>query len=168
MKEMAMLISRKVLLASSVGLLCLAVIPTSEATATAAESNLDSIRLVGTGYNAGKTGKALVAPEGDKTVVHLMLSGVPSGTSLPIHLYTYVYDGTCSGPKSKARYALTDRVLANSIIRPQAYGAFRGPVQLSLSIPVAFQTMRATQYAISVRTSPADGDWEIFCGDNSS
>lgn len=162
-----MVISRKVLLASSVCLLYCGVTPATVATTNGAESRLDSIRLVGTGYNAGKIGTAILVPEGDKTIVHLTLSGVPSGTSLPIHLYPYVYEGTCSSHKLKARYALTDHVLAQSIIRPRAIGAFRGPVQLSQSIPVAFETIRATQYAISVRTSPADGNREIFCGDNS-
>ena len=161
-----MVMSRKVLLASSVCLLYFGVTPATVATTNGSESNLDSIRLVGTGYNAGKIGKSTLVPEGDKTVVHLMLSGVPNGT-LPIHLYPYLYEGTCSSHKLKARYALTDHVLAQSIIRPQAIGAFRGPVRLSQSIPVAFETIRATQYAISVRTSPADGNWDIFCGDNS-
>jgi hypothetical protein len=163
-----LVISRNVLVASSVWLLYCAVMPAAVATTNAAESSLDSIRLVGMGYNVGKIGKAILVPQGDKTDVHLMLSGVPSGTTLPIHLYPYIYEGTCSNHKLKARYALTDHVLARSIIGPQAIGAFRGPVQLSQSIPVAFETIRATQYAISVRTSPADGNREIFCGDNTN
>jgi hypothetical protein len=166
-RRRALVISRNVLLACSVCLLCCGVVPATAATTNGAESSLDSIRLVGTRYNAGKIGKAILVPEGNKTVVHLTLSGVPNGTSLPIHLYPYIYEGTCRSRKLKPSHALTDNVLAQSIIRPQALGAFRGPVQLSQSIPEPFETIRATQYAISVRTSPADGNREIFCGDNS-
>lgn len=162
-----MVISRKVLVACSAYLLCCGVVAATVSTTNGVESRLDSIRLVGTRYNAGKIGNAILVPEGNRTVVHLMLSGVPNGISLPIHLYSYLYEGTCRSHKLTARYALTNRVLAQSTIRPQALGTFGGPVQLSQSIPAIFETIRATQYAISVRTSPADGNREIFCGDNS-
>lgn len=164
-----MVSSRNVFMAFSFGLVCGGAMlpPTQAATASVSGSEMVQLPLVASGYNAGKIGKAILVPMGDKTVVRLELSGVPDYTTRPIHFYTYIYDGTCGSRSAVARYALTDRVLANSVIRPRAIGALRGPVWLEESIPVDFQTLRASHYAISVLTSPADGGTEIFCGDNS-
>lgn len=161
--------SRNVFLAFSIGLICGGAMPSPIQAATASVSGPEMVQLplVTSGYNAGKIGKAILMPVGDKTVVRLELSGVPDYTTRPIHLYTYLYDGTCGNRGAMARYALTDRALAHSVIRPRAIGALRGPVWLEESIPVDFQTLRASHYAISVRVSPADGGAEIFCGDNS-
>ena len=164
--------SRNVFLTLSIGLISGgAIFSAQPANARVSESNFVSIPLVATKYNAGHVGKATLVPQGDKTAVSVSLSGVPDYTGRPIHFYTYVYDGTCSSRNATPRYTLTDRVLADSLMAQpdirQPIGAFRGPVQLAHIIPVAFQTFLATHYAISVRTSPADGNNEIFCGDNS-
>ena len=166
-----MIRSRTVLLAFSFGLMCCGVmLPALADTASPSKSELVTLRLVATKYNAGNIGKAILVPQDDKTAVTIELSGVPNYTSRPIHLYAYIYDGSCGNRNAKPRYALTDRVLADSLlVRParlEPIGAFLGPVELKERIPVAFQTFRATLYAISVRTAPADGDREIFCGDN--
>lgn len=167
-----MMSSRNVFLTISIGLICGgATFLAQPAYSGVPESDFVSIPLVATRNNAGQVGKATLVPQGDKTVVTVVLSGVPPYTGRPIHFYTYIYDGTCDNRNKTPRYALTDRVLADGLmaeqgLRPEPLGAFHGPVQLSQSIPAVFQTLRATRYAISVRTSPADGDMEIFCGDN--
>ncbi|MFY9327750.1 MAG: hypothetical protein WAO76_06995 [Georgfuchsia sp.] len=168
-----MITSRNVFLTLSIGLIGGgAIYPALPVNARVSKSNLISIPLVATKYNAGKVGKATLVPQGDKTEVVLTLSGVPNYTTRPIHFYTYVYDGTCSNRSAKPRYVLNDRVLADSLNPESGFGrgpigAFIGPVQLSHIISVDFQTFRSTRYALSVRSSPADGNAEIFCGDNS-
>ena len=163
-----MISSRNVFLAFSIGLICAGALPRAQAATTSVSgSEMVLLPLVATGHRA-KIGRAVLVPEGDKTVVRLELSGVPDYTTRPIHFYTYIYDGACGGRSAAARYALNDHVLANSFfVRPRTIGAFNGPVWLEESIPVDFQTLRATHYAISVRTGPADGGKEIYCGDNS-
>lgn len=171
-QEVAMNRVRTFWLAFSFALICSGVMLSAKA-GTTNESKPDfiSLRLVATAKNAGNIGRAILVPQGEKTAINIEISGVPNSTSRPIHLYAYAYDGTCGNRSAAPRYALTDRVLANSLIarpvRLEPIGAFVGPVELRESIPAAFPTFRATRYAISVRTSPADGDAEIFCGDNS-
>lgn len=168
-----MINSRNVFLFFSFGLICCgAIFQSRPVGARVSESDFVSMPLVATKYNAGNVGKATLMPQGDKTVVRVALSGVPDYTSRPIHIYTYIYDGTCGSRNATPRFALTDRVLADGLIAepglgPEPIGVFTGPVQLAHSIPMDFQAFRATRYAISVRTSPADGNTEIFCGDNS-
>lgn len=128
--------------------------------------NLMSIRLAPTRYNAGEIGTAMLAAVGDKTAMTVNISGVPDYTSRPVHLYSYIYDGTCLERAQTPRYALTERVLASSLLRPGAIGAFRGPASISATIPASFERLRNTRFAISVRAGPADGSRELFCGDN--
>jgi len=126
--------------------------------------NVINVRLDPTRYNAGRSGNAVVYPVGDKTGITLTVSGVPDYTSRPIHLYSYLFEGSCVSRDSGPTYALTDRILAESIAHPGAIAAFRGPVRISHSVPLSFEKLRATPFAISVRLGPADGNYEILCG----
>ena len=62
--------------------------------------------------------------------------------------------------KPQASYALTDRVLAGARFGSSA----GGPFTVSNTAPVPIDKLRAGGLAIVVKTSPADGDVEIFCG----
>ena len=161
-----MAVSRLMLLACSLGLICCGAAPKAESTVSGSGPDSESIGLLATRNNPGEIGKATLVSLGEKTGIEVVVSGLPAGTIRPFHLYAFVYEGTCSSHGQKPRYSLTNHVLATSIIGPQEIGTFRGPMRLSENIPVAFQTLRATPYTISVRTSPADGNREIFCGDN--
>lgn len=157
---------RNILIASAVGLLYCGVVVNAAAATNADLSDPMSIQLMATQSNAGQTGKATLHPQSEKTLVDIIISGVPSFTSPPVHLYSYVYEGTCESHKPQPRFALTRKVLAATDFRPLASGPIRGPFNLSESMPITLQTIRASQHAISVRTSPADGNFEIFCGES--
>lgn len=156
----------RVLTASAVGmgLILCGPLAVKEAYGNEGTGNLISVRLDPTRYNAGRGGNAVVYPVGDKTGITLTVSGVPGYTSRPIHLYSYLFEGSCVSRDAEPKYALTDRTLAESIAHPGAIGAFRGPVRISHSVPLSFKELRATPFAISVRLGPADGNYEILCG----
>lgn len=124
------------------------------------------IPLAASTYNTGKIGSATLVPQGEGTAVVLLLSGVPSYTSRPVHIYAYIHEGSCGNLSAKPAYALNDRVLARSVSRPLALAAFRGgPFEVANAAPVSLASLRATPHAIDVQTGPADGGYSIFCGD---
>lgn len=123
-----------------------------------------AVPLQATAQAAGEIGRAFLLPEGEGTRVRIEVSGVPPEvTSRPVHLYTLIYEGSCDRLGAQPAYALTERVLAQSpsvgAIAPAA-----GPFTVSNTAPIPLEKLRAGEFAIVVKTSPADGNWEIFCG----
>ncbi|BAL26368.1 hypothetical protein [Azoarcus sp. KH32C] len=155
-------------LAAGVGMIFLGPLAVTEALGNEGAKDFITVRLDSTRYNAGRTGNAVVYPVGDKTGITITASGVPSYASRPIHLYSYLFEGSCANRAPGPTYTLTDHTLAESIVRPTAVGAFRGPVRISHSVALPFERLRATSFAISVRVAPADGNYEIFCGSSPS
>ncbi|WP_271409367.1 hypothetical protein [Pseudomonas sp. Q1-7] len=116
------------------------------------------VRLAATQQNAGRIGMATLVPRGDETAISLFVSGVPSGVTRPVHLYTYIYPGTCSAPGATPAYELNRTV--------NTYRHVEGDVwRLSKSAPVPLSTLRASEHSLVLRTSPADGGVDVFCGD---
>lgn len=114
---------------------------------------------------AGKIGRAYLMPQDEGTRVLVEVSGVPPQISTrPVHLYTFVYEGACGKLADKPAYALVERVLAQS---PSSAGMvpLAGPFTVSNTVPLPMQKLREGDYAIVVKTSPADGNLEIFCGE---
>lgn len=123
-----------------------------------------TVPLEATTQAAGEIGRAYLLPEGAGTRVQIEVSGVPPQTTTrPVHLYTFIYEGSCDRLGPQPAYALTERVLAQSpsvgAVAPAA-----GPFTVSNTAPIALEKLRAGGFAIVVKTSPADGNWEIFCG----
>ena len=113
---------------------------------------------------AGEIGRAFLIPRGETTNVVVEVSGVaPLFASRPVHLYTFLYDGPCNSLPAQPRYALTDRVLAQSV-RTAAITPLGGPFRVSNTAPLTLDALRRAHYAIVIRTSPADGNVELFCG----
>jgi hypothetical protein len=116
------------------------------------------IRMTATERNAGEIAQATLVPLGGETGMTLFVSGVPSGVTRPVHLYTYIYPGTCASRGPSPAYELNRTV--------ETYQNSRGDVwRLSRTAPVALATLRSSSHAIVLRTSPADGNVDIFCGD---
>jgi len=123
-----------------------------------------SVPLAAAPPAAGEIGRAFLIPRGETTNVVVEVSGVaPLFASRPVHLYTFLYDGPCDSLPAQPRYALTDRVLAQSI-RTAAITPIGGPFRVSNTAPLALDALRRARYAIVIRTSPADGNVELFCG----
>jgi hypothetical protein len=91
------------------------------------------------------------------------VSGVPLAlSSRPVHLYTFIHEGSCSNLGAQPAYALLDRVLAQSTGGGRSTG---GPFTIANTAPLPVERLRSAGHALVVRTSPADGSREIFCGD---
>ena len=114
------------------------------------------VRLEGTQANQGQTGMAAFVEKGASTGLNFTISGVPSGTSSPLQLRSFIYPGSCANPGAQPAYSLNQDT--------QAYRGQAGWV-MSKDVPVALSTLLAGSYAVVVRSSPADGNQNIFCGD---
>lgn len=120
------------------------------------------VTLQPTTRNAGQIGRAFLLPEGTGSRIQVEVSGVPPMLSTrPVHLYTYLYAGTCDRRSNEPAFSLLTRVLAQS---PSGGTNVRGPFMVSNTAPLPFDRLTAGPYAIVVRTSPADGSVDIFCG----
>ncbi|MCY1203885.1 hypothetical protein D9M71_139010 [compost metagenome] len=116
------------------------------------------VRLKATQQNAGHIAQATLAPRGDETTISLVVGGVPPYVSRPVRLYTFIYPGTCARRGTAPAYELNRTLTTEQ--------QFRGDVwRLSKSAPVPLSTLRAGDYSLVLRTTPADGNYDIFCGD---
>ena len=120
------------------------------------------LRLAPSRSNAGEAAWATLVGRGDKTDATIRTSGVPPQVSRPIHLYTYIHDGVCGARSARPSYSLNEVVLARS---GGAAGYVGPPYTVTNTAAVRLSALRATPHAIVVRSSPADGDLELFCGD---
>ena len=117
-----------------------------------------NVRLIAGPQNAGQVGEASFTAEGDATNVVLFLSGVPERVTRPVHLYTYIYEGTCGNLSPKPAFSLNEVVLARAT-------SSSGPgFTLDKVAPVPLPKLRSGPYAIVVRTQAPDLDQEMFCG----
>ncbi len=116
------------------------------------------VRLVASPRNAGEIGQAAFVAQGDATNIVVFVSGLTQPVSRPIHLYTYLYQGSCRSHGSQAAFALND------VITP-TYGVGLPGLTLNKSVSIPLAQLRAGGYAIALRTQPPDFDEEVFCGD---
>jgi hypothetical protein len=121
--------------------------------------------LRATQINAGEVGRATLVAVGDRTEVVVWVSGVPPMlSSRPVHLYTFLYPGTCAAPGATPTYSLTAQVLAQSP-SSTAIAPAGGPLTVTNVVPTPLATIARGPLALRVFTAPADGNREIFCGD---
>ena len=124
-------------------------------------SDTVSFMLQAGSSNAGETGRGFMTAQGDRTLINLTITGVPPSVVRPIQLFTFVYAGSCAKRDATRAYALNDTVQVNT----QNSIGVSGPFTIAKAVPVPMVTLRSGEYAIVLRTSPADGNWDIFCGD---
>ena len=124
-------------------------------------SDTVSFMLQAGSRNAGETGRGFMTAQGDRTLINLTITGVPPWVARPIQLFTFVYAGSCAKRDATPAYALNDTVQVNA----QNSIGVAGPYTIAKAVPMPMVTLRSGEYAIVLRTSPADGNWDIFCGD---
>ena len=133
-------------------------------TADNPRSDTVSFMLQAGSRNAGETGRGFMTAQGDRTLINLTITGVPPWVVRPIQLFTFVYAGSCAKRDATPAYALNDTVQVNA----QNSVGVSGPFTIAKVVPVPMATLRSDAYAIVLRTSPADGNWDILCGDMKS
>lgn len=126
---------------------------------TPQERQILTVPLAATPHNAGKIAQATLVDQGDSTGITLIIGGVPSGTSRPVHLHTFIYPGRCDRLGSEPAYEMNQIVLADRISRAQSGW------RLSKRLEVPLEQLRSGSYSLVVRNSPADGNWDLFCGE---
>jgi Cu/Zn superoxide dismutase len=117
-----------------------------------------TVTLTASAQNAGKIGQVTLVAHGQATEMLFFISGVPPGTTAPAHVYTYVYPGSCSNLGEKPAFAMTRRTVLGDHVPYQENKLWR-------TIPMSLDDLTSSDYAIVVRSSPADGFREMFCGD---
>ena len=121
-----------------------------------------NIPLAASRINAGKTAWAHLIGRGEQTAVSVTAAGVPPQVSRPVHLYTYIYEGACGALASRPAHSLNETVLARS---KGAAGQIGPPYTVQNTAKVRLAVLEATPHAILVRSAPADGNLDLFCGD---
>lgn len=124
------------------------------------DSRVVNVKLDATRYNAGEIAQATLVAQGGETGINLFLSDVPDGVALPPHLYTYIYPGACHDLGAEPAYEMNRTVLPLDYMS----GTSSAGMRLSKRAPVALDTLQGGDYSLVVRTSPADGNQNIFCG----
>jgi hypothetical protein len=109
--------------------------------------------------NAGQIGQGALLPDGDQTLMTLTVSGVPPWTTRPVHIFTFVHAGSCASHDSSPAFAL------NETVQPMRQGSLSRPFVLRKTVPLPLDALRSPPHAVILRTSPADGFEEIFCGE---
>jgi hypothetical protein len=122
-----------------------------------------AVPLVASARNAGEVGQAVLIPAGPQTRVALTISGVPTWTSLPVHVYTSIVEGGCEGVSDHVLFALNDRVLPDAAAGGSV-ATGKGPFMLSHLVNAPLDELVQGGRALVLRTAPADGGEVIFCG----
>ena len=105
--------------------------------------------------NRGEIAEATLVARGEATDVNFFIGGVPSGTTRPLQLLTFIYPGSGAQLGPQPAYAM------NSTVHATIAG---GGWKLGKTVPVALTSLRGGKYSIVVRTTPADRNLDIFCG----
>lgn len=116
------------------------------------------VQLQASPRNAGRIAQATLSAREAQTDLSAFVSGVPFGTTLPLRLAAFIYPGSCARLGAQPAYALNRTLVTTRI----------GPVdgwRISRSAPVPLASLRATPHALVLRTAPADGEVDLFCGD---
>jgi len=117
------------------------------------------ISLVARRINAGETGWVILTGREGRTDVTMPVSGVPAGVGRPVHLYAGIARELCADPPGPVEHPLTSHVLADASIGE------KGPYTLRTSAAVDLASLQSSPHAIVVKSSPADGNRDLFCGD---
>lgn len=115
-----------------------------------------TIRLKAGPQNAGAIAEASLVGRGDVTGITYLISGVPAGVSRPLQLYTFIYSGSCAKLSAEPAYSMNSTTQAT----PTSSGW-----RLLKEVPVALGELLSEPHALLIRTSPADNNIDIFCGD---
>lgn len=124
---------------------------------TNSSSHSMNLRLAPTAKNPGQSATTTLTSLNNDTYFDFYISGLPSGTLLPPRVLTFIHRGDCQRPGPVA-FAMNDKVNTEPNAGTGGWGFYR-------SAPIKLSDLLAGKYSVVVRTSPEDGNIEIFCGD---
>ncbi len=122
----------------------------------AGNKDILTMRLQAGPQNAGTIAQASLVARGDVTGINYVIGGVPAGTSRPLQLYTFIYPGSCAQLGSEPAYSMNNTV--QTTLTATGW-------MMSREVAVSLDSLRTGNFALLVRTSPADLSIDIFCGD---
>lgn len=124
---------------------------------TSSSNQSINLPLAATHKNPGRIANTTLTGVGSQTNFDFYISGVPTGTISPPRIYTFINKGSCQQP-GPAAYAMNDKVNTEP-------NAGTGEWTFYRSAPITMPDLLSGKYSIVVRTSPEDGNVDIFCGD---
>jgi len=123
---------------------------------TTSSNHSMNLPLAATHANPGKIATTTLTSVDDKTNFDFYITGVPAGTIMPPRIFTFINKGSCQQPGPVA-YALNDKVNTEPNAGTGGWTFYR-------SAPIKMQDLLAGNYSVLLRTSPEDGNTNIFCG----
>ena len=124
---------------------------------TNSSSQSMNLPLTATHRNPGQIANTTLTGVGNQTNFDFYITGVTTGTILPPRIYTFVNKGSCQQPGAVA-FAMNDKVNTEPSAGTNGWTFYR-------SAPITMPDLLAGKYSVVVRTSPEDGNADIFCGD---
>jgi hypothetical protein len=115
------------------------------------------VNLKAGNYNAGSLGVATFVATGESGEVLFFIAGLTPWVKRPVHIYTYIYPGACAKLGEKPAYEMNN----TTIMDREGHDAWK----VTKNLPAALSSLLAGSYAVVVRSSPADGNIDLFCGD---
>jgi hypothetical protein len=129
--------------------------------ACASRNDVVDVPLDATPQNAEHIARATLSPVGNQTSIWLSVGGVPHDQAVSSRLDTAIYSGSCQQLSAQPVYETRQ---ANSV----DYPSLAPRTQHWAQAPVALSELTKGDYALLVRTSPADGSRPLFCGNISA
>ncbi len=115
------------------------------------------ITLKASHFNAGAIGSATFVPVAKGCEVVFNVANLQPWLERPIRIYTFIYPGSCEKLGKKPAYEMNDTVTTDRVGK----NAWR----VNKKIPASLDGLLAGHYAVVVRSSPSDGNRDLFCGD---
>jgi hypothetical protein len=124
----------------------------------AGNDRIMTVNLKNSKQNAGALGRATFVAMGESGEVQFYIAGpLPFSMARPVHICTYIYPGSCAKLGKKPAYEMNDTTIMNR--------AGGDTWKVTKKLPVALSSLLAGSYAVVVRSTPADGNLNLFCGD---
>ncbi|MFJ3368138.1 hypothetical protein [Pseudomonas sp. NPDC086251] len=124
---------------------------------TSSSSHSLYVPLAATHKNPGHIGTTTLTGVGNQTDFDFYISGVPTSTTLPLRIYSFINKGSCQQPGPIA-FAMNDKVNTQSV------GGVNG-FTFERSASIAMPELLSDHYSVVVRSAPEDGNVDLFCGD---
>jgi hypothetical protein len=133
-------------------------------TLAGAEPASVQVMLTPTPINAGYMARATLLPAPAGTRIDLFFTGAGPAPTSPLHVYTYVYEGSCAALPAQPALSLNEQVLVRTARGDIAFGR-RGAFTLSHVAPLPLDQLMDGRYALALRSAPADGGAVLYCGE---